>query len=162
MGLSKREQTTQELTGVSSETLKWSEGSKLWVINESDKWVQAMRKLSLPLAAGPSGTTNALMNASAMLGGDPSETRMACIGYLLPIKAHSLVEICAAAAGHGVGFNAGKQMYRELPPLTKEELQACGRDNPAGGAKLFPDEPDPAQDAAAGAPTTGAPTTGAA
>jgi hypothetical protein len=148
VGLSGREKEAQGITGP-GDTLKWSEGAKVWVINEKDKWVQAMRALSLPLAAGPSGTTNALMNAAAMLGGaEPQAVRMACIGYLLPIKAHSLVEVLAAASAHGVGFTAGKKMYRDLKPLTEDQLRGCGRPGPEG-KKLFPDEA-PAPPVAAG------------
>lgn len=149
-GLSGREAAIQGMSS-DSDPVKWSEGAKVWVINEKDKWVQAIRQLSLPLAAGPSGTTNVLMNANAMLGGvSPVEARLACIGYLLPIHAHSLVEICAAAAAHGVPFTAGKQIYHELPPLSADELRNCGRPG-AAGKNLFPDEPD-ATPAAAAAP----------
>jgi hypothetical protein len=142
-GLSGREMALQG-TG-DADPLKWSEGAKMWVINEKDKWVQTMRELNLPLAAGPSGTTNVLMNANAMLGAtSPVQARLACIGYLLPINAHSLVEVCAAASAHGVGFNPGKQMYRSLPPLSEDELRGCGRvsQHREPGKKLFPDEAD--------------------
>jgi hypothetical protein len=155
--LSDREKDMQGITGDSSK-LKWSEGAKMWVINEKDKWVQAMRQLSLPLAAGPSGTTNVLMNANAMLGAVTAvDARVACIGYLLPINAHSLVEICAAAAAYGVPFTAGQKIYRDLAGFAPGELQSCGRDG-AGGKKLFPDEPDAdVAQSSTGAPASGTP-----
>lgn len=49
------------------DTVKWEEGTKVWIINERDKWVQLQRSLSLPLGAGPSGTTNMLMQAAQAL-----------------------------------------------------------------------------------------------
>jgi len=68
--------------------------------------------------------------------------RMACIGYLLPIHAHTLVEIMTAAAAHGAPFSPGPQMYRRIAPLGEEELRSsCGR--PGGGKNLFPDEKSP-------------------
>ena len=67
---------------------------------------------------------------------------MACIGYLLPIHAHSLVEILTAAAAHGVPFSAGPQMYRRIAPLSEDELRSCGRPG-KGNKNLFPDENDP-------------------
>ncbi len=150
-GLSKREEKFMGI-GAPTDALKWSEGAKMWIINERDKWVKAMRALSLPLAAGPSGTTGVLMNAAAMLGGAaPVDVRMACVGYLLPIKAHSLVEILGAAAAFGVPFTADKQMYRNLPPLAEPQLRSCGRPGP-DGKKLFPDEaPAPAAPVASAA-----------
>jgi hypothetical protein len=141
-GLSSREKAMQG--GGDADPLKWAEGSKVWVANENDKWTKAVRELSLPIAAGPSGTTNVLMNINAMLGGaDPQAARLACVGYLLPINAHSLVEICGSAAGHGVPFTAGQGIYKDLPPLAEPELRACGRDGGPGGKKLFPDEAAP-------------------
>jgi hypothetical protein len=124
-------------------TLAWSEGAKMWAINEKDEWVRAMRELSLPLGAGPSGTTNMLMNVCSILGGDPTGTRLACIGYLLPIHAHSLVEVLAAAASHGVGFTAGQQMYRNIAPFPEDVLRSrCGiQPANAEGRPRFPDEP---------------------
>jgi len=107
--------------------MRWEEGANKWALNEHNKWVYLMRELSLPLMAGPSGTTNKLMNLGAVLGMDPFETRVACMGYLMPARHHSLVEIMAAAAPHGADdFIAGRQMYTRIRPWELGELQAFG------------------------------------
>src|SRR5262249_29839268 len=126
------------------ERLKWSEGVKTWMTDKNNKWVQAQKKLGLPLGAGPSGTTNMCMNTGKMIGGvDAQSLRMACIGYLLPIHAHSLVEILTAASAHGVPFLSGPRMYRRIEPMGEDELRGCGRPGGPDGKNLFPDEKSP-------------------
>jgi hypothetical protein len=107
--------------------LRWEEGAEKWALNEHNKWVFHMRQLSLPLAAGPSGTTNKLMNMGQLLGSDPYDTRLACMGYLLHAHHHSLVEIMAAAQPHGCAdFVPGRQMYTSIKPYAHDELLAFG------------------------------------
>jgi hypothetical protein len=63
---------------------------------------------------------------------------------LLPIHAHSLVEILTAAAAHGVPFSPGLKMYRDIKPITEDELRSsCGRSGGQDGKNLFPDEKTP-------------------
>jgi hypothetical protein len=67
---------------------------------------------------------------------------------LLPINAHSLVEVCAGAAAHGASFTMGQEMYQDLEGggLSNQEIvQRCGRDPEPGttapqgqGGKLYP------------------------
>ena len=148
-GLSERE--TAHMSLAPGDVLKWSEGDKTWFMNEKDSWIEAIRSLGLPLGGGPSGTTTAIMNTNELIAGTSAENaRLCAIGYLLPIHAHTLVEILAAAAAFGPGFTAGRQMYMSLPPLGAEQLRNLGRAGPAG--KLFPHEPDPPPPAPAPAP----------
>lgn len=143
MGLTADDQTS---------LIQWSEGTKRLMINEIDPWVQAMRAMSLPLAGGPSGTTNMLMNVNDVMQGASAEgARLACIGYLLPIHAHTLVEVMTSAATHGAGYTAGQQMYRNIGPYSEEQLrESCGlQPAKADGKKRFPDEAAPTPDAAA-------------
>jgi hypothetical protein len=144
MPLSDREMKNQGNPGMQDQ-LKWSEGVKTWMVDKDNKWVQAQQQLGIPLGAGPSGTTNMLMNTSQMLGGAGAEAvRMACIGYLLPINAHSLVEILTAAAAHGVPFTSGTKMYHDIKPMSEDELRSsCGRAGGKDGKNLFPDEKTP-------------------
>ncbi len=115
--------------------LRWKEGARIWILNERNKWVAKMRELSIPLAAGPSGTTNKLMNMGTLLGTDKYQTRLACMGYLMPPRHHSLVEIMVAAAAHGcTDYIPGQEMYTSIEPFATEELKAIG------GGK-FPHEP---------------------
>lgn len=115
--------------------LSWQEGARVWMLNEANAWVERMRSLSLPLAAGPSGTTNMLMNTAQVLGGvSPVDARLACMGYLLPANHHSLVEVMVAAASFGAPYVEGQQMYRHIAPYNDTQLRTFG-----GGR--FPDEP---------------------
>lgn len=106
--------------------LQWEEGAEKWALNEKNKWVFLMRQLSLPLMAGPSGTTNKLMNMGVMFGMDPVQTRLAAMGYLMPPNHHSLVEILAAAAAHGPTFIAGRRIYTQIAPYDEGTLKAIG------------------------------------
>jgi|GEM_PF-4993391 len=107
--------------------MRWEEGAQKWALNEKNKWVFLMRELSVPLMAGPSGTTNKLMNLGTALGMDPYETRLACMGYLMPARHHSLVEIMAAAAPHGASdFIVGRQMYTSIKPWGPGDLKGFG------------------------------------
>jgi hypothetical protein len=126
--------------------LKWEEGARVWIMNETDQWVAWARKLSLPLAAGPSGTTNMLMSANAALGATtPVQARLACMGYLLPPNHHSLVEVMAAAKPFGAKWTPGQDMYKDIEPYSQSALRAFG-----GGR--FPGEAD-----AAGSPAPAPP-----
>jgi hypothetical protein len=131
--------------------LQWEEGARLWLMNETNKWVRLMRQLSMPLGAGPSGTTNKLMNLGGVLGMAPVETRLACIGYLLPSHHHSLCEIMEAAAPHGASdFIRGRMMYTQIAPWSASELKGFGGGKfPHEGQRAAPVEAPPAT------PTTG-------
>lgn len=105
-----------------------NEGARVWALNERDKWVHAMREMSLPLLAGVSGTTARMMQAFKKLGlnGNPSHSRLACVGYLLPNRHHSLVEIMTGAAENGgPAFAAHPRFYRQIAPFLEEELRTA-------------------------------------
>lgn len=122
------------------EFLAWAEGARTWYINEKNTWVEAQRKVSLPLKAGPSGTTQRLMNTAQILQVGPSvRARLACIGYLLPIRAHSLVEVMTGAADFGLPFRQGQLMYTQIAPYSNAQLRKFGKDN------KFPHETSPDQ-----------------
>jgi hypothetical protein len=113
-------------TSSSAMKLQWEEGAEKWALNEENKWVFLMRQLSLPLVAGPSGTTNKLMNMGQLLGMAPTDTRLAAMGYLMPPSHHSLVEIMAAAAAFGADYIAGRQIYTSIAPYSTTALKAMG------------------------------------
>lgn len=113
------------------------EGVRMWAMNERNKWVHAMREMSLPLAAGVSGTTARMTKGLEQIGvGTPETRRLACIGYIIPYHHHSLVEIMAGASGNGgPQFTPSKQMYRDIKPYEEDFLrQNVGK---------FPDEVHP-------------------
>ncbi|WP_198120265.1 eCIS core domain-containing protein [Massilia rhizosphaerae] len=132
--LSERESQHQKI-GKPKDKLKFTEGAKQFAINEAHGWVEQMRTLSLPLKAGPSGHTQVFMEANRFLGAavSPFDIRLASIGHLLPINAHSLVEILDVAQHHGCPYEPGPLMYRQLLPMSTQELRVVG-----GGR--FPDE----------------------
>jgi hypothetical protein len=116
--------------------VQWNEGVKAWFVNELHDWVKINRQTGLPLAAGPSAHTNAFMRAAKYLNvNKPYDVRLAIIGHLIPIHAHSLIEIMDVAEVYGASYTYGRNMYHDIKPLTEQEL----RDNVAEG-KLFPDE----------------------
>jgi hypothetical protein len=118
--------------------LKWLAGTRVWMIDERNAWVQAQRKMSLPLGGGPSGTTTTMMNAAEALGGEKYGARLASIAFLVGASHHTLVEIMAAAEPFGCVYTPGQDIYRNVRPLTEQELRACGREG------RFPGEPAPA------------------
>lgn len=108
------------------DALKWVAGARVWMINEEHSWVEARRKLSLPLGGGPSGTTNTMMSAAKLLGADNYGARLASIGFLIGASHHTLVEIMAAAEPFGCEYDPTQGIYRNIRPLTQEELRSCG------------------------------------
>lgn len=120
--------------------LPWELGYKRWAMNENHEWVQAMRKLSLPTAAGPSATAWRVIKTAKHLGfTDRAEldmVRLAAAGYLLTIRAHSLIEVLDGAEPEGVTpHNRDQTLYTNLPPLPTSFL----RQHIGGGR--FPHEP---------------------
>jgi hypothetical protein len=142
--LSSREKANM---GVSDDAdkLTWNEGGLVWYQNQKNAWVQAIEELQLPFTGGPSGLSNSYLNAVQILmggsQGDMLSARLALIGHLQHINAHSCVEVLAAGAGFGLSFTAGQTMYTDIAPLSEAQLRLCGR---PGGPKgnLFPHEPD--------------------
>ncbi|MFQ5408821.1 MAG: hypothetical protein ACE5FI_10445, partial [Anaerolineales bacterium] len=129
LGLSAREKTH---LSANKDTAKvgWNEGARMWFMNEANEWVQAQRELSIPLMAGPSSHTNTIMRtAKALKVGNLDHVRLALIGHLVPIRAHSLVEILVAAKPFGVPFTKGVEMYKKIDPLPESELRANVAEN---------------------------------
>jgi hypothetical protein len=118
------------------DVLHWIAGSKHWMMDNRNEWVKLQQSLGLPLAAGPSGTTNTMMTAAVALGGEKYGTRLACIAFLIGARHHSLIEILVAAAPFSTTYNSAepKKIYRDIQPLSEAELRACGKDG------KFPDE----------------------
>jgi hypothetical protein len=125
--------------------LQWHAGSKDWRIRKSGQfeasepgrkakeWAREMRALGVPLAAGPSGTTNVMMNVAVVFRADKYDARLACIGFLLGYRHHSLVEILAAAEPFGPTYEKSRKMYRHIKPLDEPTLRSYGNGK-------FPDE----------------------
>jgi hypothetical protein len=136
IGLKLGEQETafQQSHTHSDTALNWEEGARLWLLNEFDSWVYTQRQLSLPLVAGPSGTSARIMQAFDFLSAGPAaDVRLAAIGALLPPRHHTLVEVMFGCEPYGAPpYDKGPKMYHQLAPLTDEEIRTA--------AGLYPDE----------------------
>jgi hypothetical protein len=62
-----------------------------------DEFMRAVRSMNVPMGAGVSGTTARTMNSAKMFGVDGLQARKVCVGYLLPIQAHSFAEVMQAS-----------------------------------------------------------------
>jgi hypothetical protein len=134
-GLSAREKAHMGLVN-DTDRLQWNEGAKAWLIQEQQDWSRTYRGIGMPISAGPSGHTNSFMQIAQYLKVDqPYDVRLAIIGHLLPIRAHSLVEILEAAKPWGADYTPGRGMHHDIRPVSEKSL----RKNVAAGAK-FPDE----------------------
>lgn len=114
-----------------------NEGGERWIINERDKWVKTIRDLSLPLLAGPSGTTARLFQAFQQFGinDQPAHSRAAVIAYIVPNRHHSLVEVMTGAAQNGgPAFQPSQDFYHHIDPFSEAEMR--------GRLGNFPDEVD--------------------
>jgi hypothetical protein len=110
--------------------VKWSEGQNVWRPNEEDPFVQVARKLLLPIKAGPSGTTDRLfqLNDVFHIGIAPKNFVALVIAYILPINAHSLIEVGAAALPYmnEKASNDVASFYAQLmngSPIVGKEMQ---------------------------------------
>jgi hypothetical protein len=102
--------------------LTWSEGRKVWFINEADGFVQKCRDASVPMGGGISGTTSRIMTLSNAFqtGESAVNMRAAAIGYLLPIRAHTLIEVMKGAEPYGAGAVASPPsfaIYANIAPF---------------------------------------------
>lgn len=134
-GLSDREKQLEK-SWRGDDFVPWFQGSLANVLDERHAWIKKARHRGMPLEAGISGTTNRLMNAGEYLGVTKPMTwvRLAVMGHLIPIRAHSFHEIMSGARGFpGCKYAPGPMAYRNVAPLDEDTLKRAG-----GGA--FPDE----------------------
>ena len=80
--------------------------------------MNAFNNLSVPVGAGVSGTTARTMHALQAVNIDATTSLKICLGYLLPMQAHSFSEVREAAAALGAGpYTAmrGSRNYNQAP-----------------------------------------------
>lgn len=125
-------------SGGYAERLKFTEGARVFLVNENSAWVQKMRALSLPLKAGPSGHTKIFFEANKFLGTNlpPNDVRLAAIGHLLPINAHSLIEIMEIAKDYGCPYDEGVSIYKQVLPFDLPQLRLIGGGSFPGETEL--------------------------
>jgi len=102
--------------------LPWVVGTIANVVDPSSKFIQKGAEHSLPQKAGISGTTFRFMEAAQMLGGDAQMSRLAMIGALQTIDAHTVYEIASASKDFG-GLQFDPTRPYDHLGLDKETLQ---------------------------------------
>jgi hypothetical protein len=105
--------------------LPWLIGTIANVVDPSAEFIAKGSEKSLPQKAGISGTTFRFMEVTSLLGGDPTASRLAAIGALQPIEAHTIYEIGSAAKGFGLDFNP-ERPYSDLG-IDRETLEQLAR-----------------------------------
>lgn len=86
-------------------------------VNDDHPWVAEKRAQGLPVKSGPSTHTLEIFEIAKLLGLEdklsPEQVRQAATGYLVPIGAHSLVEIEHVAAMFGCEICRGPEAYAQ-------------------------------------------------
>ena len=121
VGLSADEGAAVSFRG--EEFLPFIEGEVANLVDERNAWIRRARELQMPIKAGISGTAHRFMNFAKTMGASSMPSvRLAMLGYLLPMNAHSFHEIMTASRGHaGCDYVAGH--YLPLEPMGESELQ---------------------------------------
>ncbi len=108
LNLSKR-----EIAAANAGKLPWIVGTTANIVDPQSQFIKSGTQGSMPQKAGISGTTFRFMEASQLLGGNASQSRLAMIGALEAIDAHTVYEIASAATGFGMPFDP-KKPYANL------------------------------------------------
>lgn len=132
-------------------TLPMIEGQKANIVDANAEFISDANAADMPLKSGISGTTFRFMEMAELMGQPPENARLAMIGHLTPIGAHSIHEINTAASGFGdkdaagekpkegekakesaVAYDAAKPNAEggpytpaKMKPLTAEQLSQC-------------------------------------
>ncbi|MFN3810301.1 MAG: DUF4157 domain-containing protein [Roseateles asaccharophilus] len=125
----------------STKQLPWEEGGSRFNASVRNAWVnEAVNVLKMPVVAGPSGTTDRMLQALKYLGAwnnpvDPDAFRLSLLGWMLSSNDHSFHEIMAVSQSFGLDYSPGPYAYHRIPPLTIQQIRAnvCLNRN-------FPDE----------------------
>jgi hypothetical protein len=132
LDLSETEKALQAKKG--KDTVPWIEGEKANILDDSKDFVKDAKSQSMPLKSGVSGTTFRMMETAKLMGVDNTDAvKMACVGMLQPIEAHSFHEIATAAkgfGGEGGGYDAKGFPYNEktMAPIPVAELEQIAHD----------------------------------
>lgn len=115
------------LNGLGADYVPWLDARKVWLLDETHDFVKEAKQANIPLMTGISGFTVQIMQFARILNaGADVNARLVCLGYLLPIKAHSFHEVMAAAKAFGCTYS-GNSDYGGIEPLSAcEIISACG------------------------------------
>jgi hypothetical protein len=134
----------------SPSTVPMIEGTKANIVDSSAPFITEGNEQDMPLKSGISGTTFRFMEMAELMGQPPENARLAMVGHLVPIGAHSIHEINTAATGFGrkdedkdgkadaggaenpiaydpkkANEGGGPYTPEKMKPLTYEQLNAC-------------------------------------
>jgi len=135
IGLSEDEQKAK---GYDDDLLPVLEGMVANIVDQQHWWIDFARKLEMPIRAGISGTTQRFMNMAKLLGAEPYGARLAMVGHLVPMNAHSFHEICVAAKAT-CEYKPGKYVpFKPIEDETMKEIaKAVGAASEEAAAKLL-------------------------
>ncbi len=121
--------------------LEWISGEQWFYADPASKFAREARELGgLPIATGPSGTTDGFLHVATYLGlGDRlEEGLLACIGWMVLTRDHTLHEIRAVGNEYGISYSGKpsdfKNLYSKDPQVMRSidaRLSAEGKRNPS-------------------------------
>jgi hypothetical protein len=91
-----------EIADTLDHLLPWIEGGSLFTVDEAHPWVAKILQRGIPLLAGPSGTSEKLLQLAELFQFDTKKMALACLAWMLPGSGndHSFFEIMAVVADH--------------------------------------------------------------
>nr|MBA2321325.1 hypothetical protein [Deltaproteobacteria bacterium] len=111
-------------TGLTREAMPYVEGIRANMVNPDHDWIKNAVDANMPLKAGISGTTHRFLGVGELLGcKDRPGMRLAMLGHLQAIEAHSFWEICNAV---GMGPAIGK--YVPFEPVSDSAMEQAARE----------------------------------
>ena len=109
---------------ITQKGMPYIEGIKANIVKPDHQWIADATAAEMPLKAGISGTTHRFLGLGGLLGvGDKGGMRLAMLGHLQAIEAHSFWEICDAA---GMGPPAGR--YVPFPPVADAAMENAAKE----------------------------------
>ncbi len=109
--------------GLTKKHMPYLEGIRANMVNPEHKWIMDATAAEMPLKAGISGTTHRFLGLGELLGvADKARMRLAMLGHLQAIEAHSFWEICDATS---LGPSAGK--YIPFLPVSNSAMEWAAR-----------------------------------
>ena len=110
--------------GLTQQAMPYLQGIAANMVNPNHQWIKSAVAVQMPLKAGISGTTHRFLGLGELLGvGDKPGMRLAMLGHLQEIEAHSFWEIVDAA---GMG-DPQKGKYVPFAPVTDEAMEAAAK-----------------------------------
>lgn len=128
--------TSLAIDQVTVEGKRYLEGIRDNIVDPAHNWIfTATNVLQMPLKAGISGTTHRFVSLAQVMGVACSDARLAMLGHLQNIEAHSFHEICVAAAGFG-GCDYVDGKYVPFTPVSNDDMEAAAIESLAADSEF--------------------------